>query len=214
MHEGLGDRRATRQPIAARGGVMTRLVKTLELLGISGGHRERLEQFCRVFAKWNDHINLSAARTIDEIEEHVRDSLHVVEHLQGAANVLDVGGGGGFPVVPAAICCPAIHFTSLEPVHKKHSFLKTAIRELGLANLEAHASRIEDHALRDYDVAMSRATFDLVEWIRIGLERVKPGGRVLGFEATPRDDLQPPFERHPYSLDGKSRAIVVVRRSA
>lgn len=171
-------------------------------------HRVELERFVDLFEKWNRSINLSAASTRVEIWEHVEDSLHVVPHLAGRARVLDVGSGGGFPVVIAALECPATQFTSLEPVHKKHAFLRTAARELGLVNLEARAERLEDHAVRDYDAAMSRATFDLLEWLTRGRDYVGPGGLVIGFEAVPRDDLPSGIERDVYELAGKRRAIV------
>lgn len=107
------------------------------------------ERFLDLFEKWNRSINLSAASTRAEITSHVEDSLHVVPHLEAARasshidarplRVLDVGSGGGFPVVIAAIALPAVQFVSLEPVRKKQAFLKTAARELGLPNLEARA---------------------------------------------------------------------------
>jgi len=173
-----------------------------------------ISNYISLLMKWNAMINLSAARTPAELDEHVRDSLHVVPHLSDAKRVIDVGSGGGFPVVVAAIALPATHFIALEPVHKKHAFLRTAARELGLSNLEPLAMRAEDHATHDYDAAMSRATFDLVEWLALGRTLVRPGGIVIGFEASVRDDLPTPFERHPYALDGKTRALIVVRGTA
>jgi 16S rRNA (guanine527-N7)-methyltransferase len=172
-----------------------------------------LERFRDLFCKWNERINLSAASSPVDVEEHIRDSLHVIQHLVSHETVLDVGSGGGLPVVVAAICLPAVQFTALEPVHKKHAFLRTAARELGLANLEAFARRVDDHPDRDYSAAMSRATFDLREWILRGLELVQPNGVVIGFEATQRDDLPQPFARHAYDLDGKRRAIIVATRT-
>jgi 16S rRNA (guanine527-N7)-methyltransferase len=174
--------------------------------------RQTFSAFLDLFEKWNRSINLSAATTRAELQSHLDDSLHVVEHLRSAKRVLDVGSGGGFPVVVAAIALPDVSFTSLEPVHKKHAFLKTAARELKLANLEAFAERLEDHPLHDYDAAMSRATFDLREWLEAGRERVVDGGIVLGFEAVRRDDLPPSVERFPYTIDGKPRTIVLLRR--
>ena len=191
---------------------MTQLVKTLAALEI-GGVTQKLLAFSALFAKWNASINLSAARTPAEIEEHLVDSLHVIPYLRSSERVIDVGSGGGFPVVIAAICLPVSQFTALEPVHKKHAFLRTAARELGLVNLESFARRVEDHDVHDYDAAMSRATFDLREWIETGRSLVHPGGIVLGFEAVQRDDLSPPFERHPYQLNGKQRAIIVAPRA-
>jgi 16S rRNA (guanine527-N7)-methyltransferase len=191
---------------------MNDLALALDELAIDRSYLGNLSGFVALFEKWNKRINLSAASSQVEIVEHLVDSLHVVPYLRDRARILDVGSGGGFPVVVAAICLPSSSFVSLEPVHKKHAFLRTAARELGLVNLEAHAQRVEDHEAHDYDAAMSRATFDLVEWLRIGLAHVRAGGVVLGFEAVPRDDLPAEVERHRYALGVKQRAIVVARR--
>lgn len=172
----------------------------------------KLKEFSALFLKWNKSINLSAARTAADLDEHITDSLQLVDHLAGSTRHLDVGSGGGFPVVLAAIACPQIQFTALEPVHKKQAFLRTAARELDLPNLDALAIRLDAHDVRDYDSASSRATFDLVEWLHLGLDFVHPGGLVLGFEGVTRDDLPPGTERFPYDLAGKSRAIVALRK--
>ena len=187
--------------------------RALDALALDRSLARNLSAFVALFEKWNRSINLSAASTQGEITEHLVDSLHVVPHLRGTSRVLDVGSGGGFPVVVAAICLPDVAFTSLEPVHKKHAFLRTAARELSLRNLDPHAQRIEDHETTNYDAAMSRATFDLVEWLAIGGAHVGAGGFVIGFEAVPRTDLPLATERHPYELGGKQRAIVIARRS-
>jgi 16S rRNA (guanine527-N7)-methyltransferase len=192
---------------------MTRYVKNLELLGISGEFSPILEAFNVQFIKWNSSINLSAARTEDEIAEHVNDSLHVVSHTPPNARVIDVGAGGGFPSLVLAICRPDVEITALEPVHKKHAFLRTAARVLALGNFEAFARRFEDHDVRDHDVAMSRATLDLREWLEAGQSLVRVGGLVLGFEAIERTDLPESVKRYSYELAGKQRAIVSVERS-
>jgi 16S rRNA (guanine527-N7)-methyltransferase len=186
--------------------------ETLASLAIDDSSSRNLWSFVSLFEKWNRSINLSAASTRDELVEHLIDSLHVVPYLRERPRVLDVGSGGGFPVVVAAICLPAVSFTALEPVHKKHAFLRTVARELALDNLDARAERIEDHEPRDYDAAMSRATFDLVDWLRTGAQYTHDTGIVIGFEAVPRKDLPAHAERHPYALGGKQRAIVIVPR--
>lgn len=191
---------------------MTAISKTLNRLGLDITVEPALLKFIALFAKWNEKINLSSAKNPVEIEEHVRDSLHVVPHLRGCERVLDVGSGGGFPVVIAAVCLPASTFVALEPVHKKHAFLRTAARELGLGNLAAYALRLEDHPDADYDVAMSRATLDLPVWLEAGAAKVRPGGRVIGFEAVPRPDA--PGTRFPYTVVTKDRAIVVYSPTA
>ncbi|MEO8704792.1 MAG: 16S rRNA (guanine(527)-N(7))-methyltransferase RsmG [Kofleriaceae bacterium] len=192
---------------------MTRYVKTLESLGLSVVFAPQLVAFADLFTKWNASINLSAARSCDELDEHIVDSLHVVTHLTGRSRVLDVGSGGGFPVVISAICLPDQQFRALEPVHKKHAFLRTAARELDLINLESLAIRVDDHDVHDYDAATSRAVFDLREWLEIGVTLVRPHGLAVGFEAVPRTDLPATVRRHPYALAGKQRSIVIVERS-
>lgn len=193
---------------------MTQLVKALKRNGLSPDLATNLNDFIFLFLKWNEKINLSAARNEVEVREHVMDSLYVIPHLPpGPARVIDVGAGGGFPAVVMAICVPTIDVTALEPVHKKHAFLRTVARELKLTNLVAHARRVDDHDEREYDAATSRATFDLREWLLTGLSLVRVGGVALGFEAVQRDDLPQPLARFPYEIAGKSRAIVAVRRS-
>ena len=70
-------------------------------------HRVDVERFVELFQKWNGSINLSAATKRGEVLEHVEDCLHVIPHLDGRSRVLDVGSGGGFPVVLAAMSLPA-----------------------------------------------------------------------------------------------------------
>jgi 16S rRNA (guanine527-N7)-methyltransferase len=187
---------------------------TLRALALDRALARNLNIFLDLFEKWNASINLSAATTRAELIEHVVDCLHVVPLLRDRGRVIDVGSGGGFPVVVAAICCPGSSFTALEPTAKKHAFLRTAARELGLQNLRAFSERLESHATRDYDAATSRATFDLVEWLTRGLALVAPGGVVIGFEAVQRDDVPAGTVRHPYALVDKQRALVTLIRAA
>jgi len=198
---------------------MTPLADALRALELAPILEEKINKFMWLFLRWNRHINLSAARSEHEVSGHVIDSLHVVPHLRAETTsasvpmrILDVGAGGGLPAVLVAICLPAAHVTALEPVHKKHAFLRTAARELSLANLEPLAERVDHHPPpHAYDAALSRATFDLREWLLLGEGLVRPGGLVLGFEALPRSDLPPDTQRHAYQLEGKSRSIVTRR---
>jgi len=203
---------------------MTPLAAALHALNLTPPIEETIRHFEALFQKWNRRINLSAARTDAELQAHIIDSLQIVPRLRAEETlssarsspmrILDVGAGGGLPAVIAAICLPGMHITALEPVHKKHAFLRTAARELSLNNLAAHAERVEDHPHHDYDATVSRATFDLREWLLRGLDLVRPGGLVLGFEAVPRSDLPAEIQRYPYDLGDKSRAIVTLRRPA
>jgi 16S rRNA (guanine527-N7)-methyltransferase len=191
---------------------MSQLSKLLKSLALDAACEPKLDAFVTLFERWNERINLSASKSRDEILEHVRDSLHVVPLLRDRGSVLDVGSGGGFPVVIAAICLPSNSFMALEPVHKKQAFLRTAARELGLDNLDARAERVEAHTLRDYDAATSRATMDLRDWLSLAIGYVRIGGLAIGFEAQVRADLPTGTRREPYALDNKQRALVILER--
>ena len=178
-------------------------------LGIERVYYRKLTSFVETVERWNRSINLTAAKSRGEIVDHVLDCLHVVPLLAGRKRILDVGSGGGFPAVIEAICLPESTITALEPTHKKHAFLRACSRELSLPNLVPLAERMADHAAADYDAATSRATFDLVEWLGLGRDRVRPGGIVIGFEATPRSDLPEGAIRHPYAHGDRTRALVI-----
>ena len=189
---------------------MTRCAKYLKALGITGEVEKTLLHLRTLFSKWNTTINLSGAKTLDEIDEQIFDCLHVVPYLRSQSRVLDVGSGGGFPLVIAAICLPDVEFVGLEPVHKKHAFLRTAARTLGLANVECLAIRLEDYETAGYDTAMSRATFELDRWLALGATLIAPGGIVIGFEGSELSE-HPQVERFSYELLGKRRAIIILR---
>ena len=89
--------------------------------------------------------------------------------------------------------------------------MRTAARELSLANLSPLAVRLEDHARLDYAAAMSRATLDLRDWLALGAHHIASGGTVFGFEAVTRADLPAGTTRHPYTHLGHARAIVALR---
>ncbi len=171
---------------------------------------DALDRFAEELLRWNAKINLTSARTLDEIRVHIEDSRAVVEHIPlSTQRVIDVGSGGGLPAVVIAILRPDATVTALEPVHKKHAFLAHARRVL-CPNLDPRAERLEVHAGRDYDVATSRATFALPEWLERGRALVRTGGLVLGMEGADEIALPPGAVRHRYELGDRTRAIIVL----
>lgn len=171
---------------------------------------DRLVAFVRLFARWNQKINLSAARTEGDIAQHVLDCLALVPFVGEADSIIDVGSGGGLPGLILSISLPKSLIICVEPIHKKAAFLSTAARELGLT-AQVHARRVDPATDRDHAVAVSRATFDLGEWLDLGEHLVRPGGRVLGMEARDQVALGPRDERHSYDHGDRTRAIIVRR---
>lgn len=127
--------------------------------------RAKLAAYLELLAKWNRVYNLTAIRNRQQMQSHhLDDALAVLPFLPDAPGLrlLDVGSGGGIPGVPLAIARPDWQIVLLDANGKKVVFLTQAAIELGLANVHAVASRIEDYAPdARFDVVIARAFSDL-----------------------------------------------------
>src|SRR4051812_21290952 len=98
--------------------------------------RAALIRYCELLLTWNAHINLTGARTLDALlDMHLPDAFALAGALEGRARVVDVGSGGGLPGIPLAVLRPGLELVLVEPTAKKVAFLRTAIRDLGLAQV-------------------------------------------------------------------------------
>ena len=103
---------------------------------------EKIEQYIELLLSWNKTHNLISRTQTNNINEHVEDSLSVLEHV---GNVLvDLGSGGGLPGIPIAIKAPKKQVILVESNSKKASFLLNTKNKLNLTNLSVIHSRIED----------------------------------------------------------------------
>jgi 16S rRNA (guanine527-N7)-methyltransferase len=155
----------------------------------------KLSQYIALLDKWNRTHNLTAIRDPAQmITHHLLDSLAVLSHLpkQGHLRILDIGSGGGLPGIPLAIAKPDWHVVLLDSNHKKAAFLRQAVIELGLANVEVRAERVQDHdADLLFDVVISRAFSDLATFAALGRRMVAPGGRLVAMKGLfPHEELE------------------------
>ena len=176
---------------------------------------DHFDKYLALLNKWSVAVNLVATGDIDELaRHHVADCLALVPHLGDAARVIDVGAGGGLPGVVLAIALPDRRITSIEPIRKKHAFLSTVRRELGLTGYDPLPERDDAHRARPdfvpYDAAVSRATWAPLEWFAHGRVLVRPGGRVLAMEGREQTALPEGAVRHPYQLGDRTRAVLVL----
>jgi 16S rRNA (guanine527-N7)-methyltransferase len=169
---------------------------------------QALRGFCDLLLRWGARINLTGARsTADLVADHLPDAFALARLLPGPRRVLDVGSGGGLPALPLALLRPALTLALCEPIAKKVAFLRTALRELGLADrVQIHPIRVEalPTLSRPFDVALSRATFPPAEWLALGERLVAPGGQVFALTtpAAARAAARATDRRHPY-LNGE-----------
>lgn len=127
-----------------------------------------LESFSALLLKWNAVQNLVSRETEKSVwERHIVDSLQVLPLVKRplvGLKLMDIGSGGGLPAIPLAIALKGhgAQSTLVEPIQKKVSFLRTAIRELGLL-ATVFGGRVEEIDSREtkVDVITSRALAEL-----------------------------------------------------
>ena len=198
-------------------GALAKLLPLAEDLGVAlpsaalGAFQRYLE---RLLA-WNAKINLTSVTAPDEVvRKHFADSLALVPWLGDARTLVDVGSGGGFPGAVVALARPGVAITLVEPSTKRAAFLRLLVRELPLPRVEVRAERIEATVAalgNRFDAAVSRATWDLPEWLERGRALVHPGGSVFAMEGATQHELPRDATRHVVALQGVTRAIVELR---
>ena len=112
--------------------------------------------------KWNARINLTSVTESREVAvKHFLDSIALCPLLpEGPFTAADIGTGAGFPGLAVKIVRPDMEITLIEPVRKKASFLRQAVRVLGLAGVTVLAERVgrpDDVRPGLFDVIFSRA---------------------------------------------------------
>ncbi|HEV7392504.1 MAG TPA: 16S rRNA (guanine(527)-N(7))-methyltransferase RsmG [Burkholderiales bacterium] len=146
------------------------LASGLEALHLSAVDEveDKLLVYIALVQKWNRVYNLTAIREPEKmLTHHVLDSLSVVPHLTGM-RIVDVGSGAGLPGIPIALALPRSYVTLVESSHKKSTFLKQAVIELELKNVEVANARAEAwHPSPRFDIVISRAFSDLGEFVAL-----------------------------------------------
>ncbi len=155
---------------------------------------------------WNKKINLTAI--VDPLamaEKHFIDALAVQPFLGEEKRIMDMGTGGGFPSIPLKILNPSIHFVLVDSSRKKVNFLKHVIRTLGLNNIEAIHSRVEDLARDDshaktYDAVMSRAFAGLEKFVGFAFPLLKPAGKIYALKGKQAPDEITPALKSEFEI--------------
>ena len=130
--------------------------------------KDQLIQLVQLLNKWNKAYNLTSVRDPQEmLVKHILDSIVVSPYLQGG-RFIDVGTGPGLPGLPLAIINPTKQFVLLDSLGKRISFIRNAVRELGLTNVEPILSRVEEYQPEQkFDGVLSRAFAslkDMTDW--------------------------------------------------
>ena len=136
----------------------------------------------------NSFMNVTAiTEPADIIIKHYADCARIAPLLPAGAHLCDVGTGGGFPSLPAAILRPDVTITAVDSTAKKLNYVAQTARLLGLDNLTTKAARAEELGKQPefreaFDIVTARAVARmnvLCEWC---LPLVKKDGHFLAMK--------------------------------
>lgn len=127
--------------------------------------RDRFARLVPLYTEWNAKINVISRQDIENLEErHILHSLAIAKvfSFKPGAQLLDLGTGGGFPGVPLAIMFPEVKFMLVDGTGKKIRVVQEVADALGLTNLTARHSRVEDLKMNgQFDFVLSRGVAPL-----------------------------------------------------
>lgn len=166
-------------------------------LGISDAQAETLLAYLALLQRWNTTYNLTAIREPAQmLTQHLADCLAIIGPLRRyvaehpVKRLLDVGSGGGLPGIVIAALNPGIDVTCVDTVGKKAAFIRQAAGELGLKNLFAEHSRVEQLKTSPFDVIVSRAFASLVDFTRLTRQHLAPHGAWMAMKGkSPADEM-------------------------
>ena len=154
---------------------------------ITDENTEKFHALTEIMIETNRVMNITALTTPEKIVPlHYADCVMAAKYIPEGARVIDVGCGGGFPILPLAIVRPDLQLTGLDSTDKKVQYVAKTAKMLGL-NIETLSGRAEelvkDSILREaFDVAISRAVARLNVLDELCLPFVKQNGLFLAMK--------------------------------
>ena len=154
--------------------------------------RESLDGLTRYFellTDWNSRLHLVSVRSPEEFAtRHVLESLLLLSYLPQGARIVDIGSGGGLPIIPCLIARSDLQGVLVEASKKKAVFLREALREaLAKGKARVIAERFESVVTPEVDFVTCRALerFEamlprLIKWAPAPSKLLLFGGERLG----------------------------------
>ena len=127
---------------------------------------KQLLDYLALLEKWNKVHNLTAIRDQHQmVSTHLLDSLTVLPHLPEGP-LLDVGTGAGLPGIPLAMVRQDLAVTLLDNSQKRVAFLRQAIADFHLSNVQAVCHKVETwFPQMRFNCIISRAYAEIARFI-------------------------------------------------
>ena len=148
---------------------------------------QKFEKLTGIMLETNQNMNITAITDVERIIPlHYADCVKIAKYIPEGTKVLDVGCGGGYPILPLAIVRPDLRITGLDSTEKKIKYVQKTANELGL-RIQTIAARAEDVAKlpdhrESYDVVIGRAVARLNVLDELCIPFVKVGGKFIAMK--------------------------------
>ena len=148
---------------------------------------EHLQIYLEELKLWNAKTNLTGLKTDrDIVIKHFLDSLAVLPWLDGAASLVDLGSGGGFPGMVLKLALPQLALTLVEARERKAAFLEYLAARLRLTGVEVVQTHLTPFLAKKREpkvaAVVSRAAFILPRLLELAAPLLAPGGVVLALK--------------------------------
>ena len=166
-------------------------IKAVEELGIEVDEDKlnKLDIYYNFLVEYNSHTNLTAITDKEDVYlKHFYDSLTLYKEVDLNQNIklCDVGTGAGFPGIVLKIFFPNLNIVLIDSLQKRVNYLNEVIKELGLYNIIAIHTRMEDYSRvheEEFDIITARAVANIKVLSEICVRALKINGRLVFMKA-------------------------------
>ncbi len=186
---------------------------------------KRLYEYMMYILEKNQYINLTAIKEENKfIERHIVDSLYILKYINllenkiGKKRYLDLGTGGGFPLVPLKI---TLGFKSygLDSILKKLKVIDEK-ENINIIHERAEIAAHNNKYRETFDLVTTRAVSSLDNVIMYMSGFVKKNGIAVllrGKEENINEDIVKKYgfvisKKEKYELYGEERNIIILRK--
>ncbi|WP_373435389.1 16S rRNA (guanine(527)-N(7))-methyltransferase RsmG [Metamycoplasma equirhinis] len=138
-------------------------------------NKEEIYKYYSLIETENQKYNLTGFYNENLLKEGIIESILIFREIQNSifdfnrsSEILDIGSGAGFPILPYFIINPNFNLTIYEPMTKRVNFLNKVIQNLNLKNIIVKQIRAEDSSeFEKFDFISARAVSELKNLIEI-----------------------------------------------
>lgn len=195
---------------------------------LSESQAEKFGLYYNLLTEYNGKFNITSVTEEKEVYiKHFIDSVIGIKFIN-KGNLIDIGSGGGFPLVPIKIIKEDLSVTAVESTGKKCEFLEVLGEKLGFKNFTVLNGRAEDFsktaAYREkFDYCTSRAVARYNTLCEYCIPFVKKGGLFIAYKGDADEEVKESEnalkvlgckikEKYDFLLEDAKRSLIIAEK--